>query len=100
VEYVLVIGKGPAAANGVVTFDGQGKLEGVDTASVNGQITDRSFKGDYAVTPDCTGNATFFFSGREVVNIYGTNTGCTSTPTSTHPHRLMTTAYIRNSQQL
>lgn len=64
-----VVGKGPAAANGVVTFNGQGKLEGMDTASVNGQITDRFFKGEYVVTPDCTGTATFFFSDREVVNI-------------------------------
>jgi hypothetical protein len=64
-----VVDKGPAAANGVVTFDGQGKLAGTDTASVNGRITDRSFKGEYAVAPDCTGTAAFFFSDREIVNI-------------------------------
>jgi hypothetical protein len=64
-----VIDQGPAAANGVVTFNGQGKLAGTDTASVNGMITDRFFQGEYAVTPDCTGTATFFFSDREIVNI-------------------------------
>jgi hypothetical protein len=31
-----IVGVGPAAANGVVTFDGQGRLTGTDTASVNG----------------------------------------------------------------
>ena len=65
----MVVGIGPAAANGVVTFDGQGNLAGTDTASRNGQITARDFKGTYTVTPDCTGTATFVFSARETVNV-------------------------------
>lgn len=64
-----VVGQGPAAANGVVTFDGQGNLLGTDTASVNGTITARDFKGEYKVAPDCTGTATFVFSDREIVNL-------------------------------
>lgn len=64
-----VVRRGPAAANGVVTFDGQGNLAGTDTASLNGTVTARDFKGEYAVAPDCTGKAIFVFTDQEVVNI-------------------------------
>jgi hypothetical protein len=64
-----VIDAGPAAANGVVTFDGQGNLAGTDTASVNGVIAQRTFKGDYTVEADCTGAATLAFANGEVVRI-------------------------------
>jgi hypothetical protein len=64
-----VVGRGPAAANGVVTFDGHGQLTGTDTASMNGKITTRDFTGAYKVTPECTGTATFFFSDRERVTL-------------------------------
>jgi hypothetical protein len=64
-----IVGVGPAAANGVVTFDGQGRLTGTDTASVNGEIIQRMFEGDYQVTATCTGVATLVFTDGESVSL-------------------------------
>lgn len=60
---------GAVAANGVITLDGQGNLFGSDTASINGRISQRDFKGAYEVRADCTGEAKFAFSDREGVMI-------------------------------
>jgi hypothetical protein len=61
--------RGPVAANGVASFDGQGGLVGSDTASFNGRISRRTFEGKYAVRADCTGEAKFAFDDKEVVAI-------------------------------
>lgn len=60
---------GPVAANGVITLDGQGNLFGSDTASINGQVSQRDLKGAYEVRADCTGEAKFAFNDREGVTI-------------------------------
>jgi hypothetical protein len=64
-----VVGQGPAAANGVMTFDGQGHLVGTETASVNGLIIQRTFDGDYQVTANCTGVATLAFTDGETMSL-------------------------------
>lgn len=64
-----VVEKGPAAANGVVIFNGRGTLVGSDTASVNGVLSTRAFKGDYAVEAGCIGAATLVFADGEVINL-------------------------------
>jgi hypothetical protein len=64
-----VVGKGPAAAQGIVTFDGQGNLAGTDTASVNGLIIQRTFDGDYQMTANCTGVATLVFTDGETISL-------------------------------
>ena len=51
-----VVGIGPRASLGIFTLDGAGNLlNGKATASLNGNITDETFSGTYAVNPDCTG---------------------------------------------
>jgi hypothetical protein len=65
----IFIAEGPAAANGVVIFDGQGNLAGADTSSVNGVITQRAFKGAYDVEADCTGTAKFELTDGELVTL-------------------------------
>jgi hypothetical protein len=64
-----IVGIGPTAANGVVTFDGQSRLTGTDTASVNGEIIQRMFEGDYQITATCTGAATLVFTDGESVSL-------------------------------
>lgn len=64
-----VVEKGPTAANGVAIFDGRGHLVGSDTASVNGVISSRDFKGDYTVEAGCIGAATLAFADGEVINL-------------------------------
>jgi hypothetical protein len=64
-----IVEAGPVAANGVVSFDGQGRLAGTDTASVNGMILKRTFDGDYQVSATCTGVANLVFTDGETVSI-------------------------------
>jgi hypothetical protein len=53
---------GPFAEVGRQTFDGRGNTDGSATASANGNITRLTFRGTYAVNPDCTGFMTVFVS--------------------------------------
>jgi hypothetical protein len=47
----------PIAAVGVLTADGDGSISGVETLSVNGEITTGvTFTGTYTVNADCTGS--------------------------------------------
>ncbi|MBI3679139.1 MAG: hypothetical protein HY235_01845 [Acidobacteria bacterium] len=59
------------AAAGKLTADGEGNLEGKDTASTNGRIERRSFTGTYTVNEDCTGSVRMrvqgFVAGFDVV---------------------------------
>ena len=41
------------------TFDGHGNTEGSATATPNGTLAHLTFRGTYAVNPDCTGSMTF-----------------------------------------
>jgi hypothetical protein len=50
-----IIGLGPAAEIGSITFDGAGTFKGTLRASINGQSLPRSVTGTYVVNPDCTG---------------------------------------------
>jgi hypothetical protein len=51
-----VIGLGPVASNGLVTFDGKGHAANTFSASVNGVIHRGVVaSGTYIVNPDCTG---------------------------------------------
>jgi hypothetical protein len=50
-----IVGLGPAAEIGSITFDGAGSLSGTLTASFNGQSVPRTATGTYVVNPDCTG---------------------------------------------
>jgi hypothetical protein len=51
-----VIGLGPIASNGLVTFDGKGHAVNTFSASVNGTIhRGVTASGTYIVNPDCTG---------------------------------------------
>jgi len=51
-----VVGVGPRDSLGIFTLDGAGHLvNGKATASLNGNITDETFSGTYAVNHDCTG---------------------------------------------
>jgi hypothetical protein len=43
------------AGMGVLTADGDGRVEGKDTTSTDGQIQRRSWTGTYRVNEDCTG---------------------------------------------
>lgn len=53
-----VVGLGPVAAVGIVTFDGEGTLNAQDTANNSGAISRRTGVGSYTVNPNCTGSAT------------------------------------------
>jgi len=51
-----VIGLGPVASNGTVTFDGKGHAINIFSASINGEIHRGAIAGGtYIVNPDCTG---------------------------------------------
>lgn len=54
-----VIGVGPRAAVGSLTFTPGEKLFGVVTANVNGGLTKTVLSGTYSVDPSCSGTATF-----------------------------------------
>ena len=51
-----IVGLGPAAEIGNITFDGAGNLTGTLRASFNGQILPRTATGTYVVNGDCTGS--------------------------------------------
>jgi hypothetical protein len=50
-----VVGVGPVAAVGTITYDGEGKLVNPFTLSVNGSVARYSQTGTYTVKSDCTG---------------------------------------------
>ena len=50
-----VIGMGPIATAGLISFDGVGNLAAEYVVSVNGNIIRGAFTGIYTVNPDCTG---------------------------------------------
>jgi hypothetical protein len=54
---------GPLAGVGTDTFDGNGKITGSATLSLNGNIVSATETGTYKVNPDCTGTYTVQFSG-------------------------------------
>jgi hypothetical protein len=58
-DHGTVVDVGPRAAVGLLTFRSSGKVEGPVTASLNGNITQTTLSGTYAVNPDCSGTATF-----------------------------------------
>ena len=47
---------GPFAEVGRQTFDGKGKTEATATLSANGNISNVTIEGTYAMNPDCTGS--------------------------------------------
>src|SRR5215213_3798141 len=50
----------PFALAGYEVFDGNGKVKGVQSANINGEITrNERFSGTYTVNADCTGTATY-----------------------------------------
>ena len=63
-----ILGLGPVAAVGVITFDAQGNVNGKQTRSLAGQVADETISGTYAVNADCTGTilADVFQSGVKV----------------------------------
>jgi hypothetical protein len=54
-----VIGIGPRAAVGSITFDAAGNANGSVTASLNGGVSSTTLSGTYTVNSDCTGSSTF-----------------------------------------
>ena len=50
-----VIGMGPIATAGLISFDGVGNLAATYIVSVNGIIFEGAFTGVYTVNPNCTG---------------------------------------------
>ena len=52
-----VLGVGPRAAVGLLTFDASGKLQGLVTASLNGSVSQTTVSGTYEVRADCSGTA-------------------------------------------
>ena len=70
VEGVL-LGVGPLASVGVMTFDRSGATASQDTTSVNGQISTNSAAGIYSVNRDCTGKAAIGTRTREFVIVNG-----------------------------
>jgi hypothetical protein len=52
--------KGPFALAGYEVFDGNGKVKGVQSANINGEITrNERFSGTYSVKADCTSTVTY-----------------------------------------
>jgi hypothetical protein len=53
-----IVGVGPIASNGTLTFDGNGNVVNVFSASINGEIhRGVTWTGTYTVNPDCTGTS-------------------------------------------
>jgi hypothetical protein len=51
-----IVGLGPIASNGIVTFDGKGNIVNTFSASLNGEIQRGvTWTGIYSLNPDCTG---------------------------------------------
>ncbi|HZS08921.1 MAG TPA: hypothetical protein VFD58_29055 [Blastocatellia bacterium] len=53
-----VIGVGPVATAGPISFDGAGNLHATYIVSINGVIFEGEFTGTYTVNADCTGSVT------------------------------------------
>ncbi len=54
-----IVGVGPRAAVGLLSFNAAGQIKGHVTASLNGGVSQTTLSGTYAVNPDCTGTTTF-----------------------------------------
>src|SRR6266852_2591552 len=54
-----IVGIGPRAAVGSLTFDAAGNIIGKVTASLSGSVSNTNLSGTYSVNPDCTGTASF-----------------------------------------
>jgi len=54
-----IVGVGPRAAVGSLSFNAAGQISGQVTASLNGGISQATLSGTYAVNPDCSGTTTF-----------------------------------------
>ena len=54
-----IVGVGPFAGVGVMTFDGSGNLTNAATTSTNGNIVSGVTTGTYSVDDDCTGQMAF-----------------------------------------
>jgi hypothetical protein len=64
-----VMGIGPTAGSGVITFDGEGNLSGADTLSLNGTIIPRTLTGTYTVQANCTGSVTLEVSTGDIFHL-------------------------------
>lgn len=58
-----IVGVGPAAFVGSFTADGDGHIDGKDTASFNGAVIRETFTATYTVNSDCSGSATAVVQG-------------------------------------
>jgi len=54
-----IVGIGPRAAVGTLTFDAEGNIAGKVTASLSGSIGTTNLSGTYSVNSDCSGTASF-----------------------------------------
>lgn len=54
-----IVGVGPRAAVGLLSFNAAGQIKGQVTASLNGAVSQTTLSGTYAVSPDCSGTTTF-----------------------------------------
>lgn len=54
-----IVGIGPRAAAGLLTFNAAGQIKGQVTASLNGAVSQTTLSGTYTVNPDCSGTADF-----------------------------------------
>jgi hypothetical protein len=54
-----VVGVGPRAAVGLLSFNAAGQISGQVTASLNGGVTQTTLSGTYTVNPDCSGTTSF-----------------------------------------
>ena len=54
-----VVDVGPRSAVGRLTFDMSGKIHGLVTASLNGNVTQTTLSGTYTVNRECRGSASF-----------------------------------------
>ena len=71
-----IVGIGPAAAVGRVTFEANGDITGSQTRSVAGNVADETITGTYTVNPDCGGtlNANVYQSESGVLVLVRTAT--------------------------
>ena len=82
----------PFAYAGYEVFDGNGKVNQVFSANVNGKITrNESISGTYTVKADCTGTATYADGTR--FDQFMAPDGNKLTFVQTHPKRFVTAAF-------
>lgn len=62
-----IVGLGPVANVGTITFDGNGTVSIEVTQSLNGQIARRSFVGVYWVNSNCTASADFSGATQDIL---------------------------------